>query len=110
MATGALPFRGDSSAMVTDAILHRQRAPPLRGNPYAPPKLEDIINRALEKDRTMRYQNAADMRSELRRLKRDTSSASMTGAQEAAAAPSATQISGAVQSASSVSITTSVSG
>ncbi len=74
MATGALPFRGDSSAMVTDAILHRQPAPVLRVNPDAPPKLEDIINRALEKDRTLRFQNAADMRSELRRLKRDTDS------------------------------------
>ena len=110
MATGTLPFRGDSSALVTDAILHRSPAPAMRLNPDIPTKLEDIINRALEKDRTMRYQNAADMRSELRRLKRDTSSASMTGAQEAAAAPSATQISGAVQSTSRVSITTSVSG
>ena len=74
MATGTLPFRGDSSAMVTDAILHRQPAPVLRVNPDAPPKLEDIINRALEKDRTLRFQNAADMRSELKRLKRDTDS------------------------------------
>jgi eukaryotic-like serine/threonine-protein kinase len=102
MATGTLPFRGDSSALVTDAILHRAPAPAMRLNPDIPTKLEDIINRALEKDRTMRYQNAADMRSELRRLKRDTSSASMTGAHEAAAAPSAAQISGAVPSASNV--------
>jgi eukaryotic-like serine/threonine-protein kinase len=74
MATGTLPFRGDSSAMVTDAILHRQPAPMLRLNPDVPAKLDDIINRALEKDRTLRFQNAADMRSELRRLKRDTDS------------------------------------
>jgi serine/threonine protein kinase len=113
MATGTLPFRGDSSALVTDAILHRDPAPAMRLNPDIPTKLEDIINRALEKDRTMRYQNAADMRSELRRLKRDTSSASMTGAHEAAAAPSGAQLSGAVpstSSASSVSITSSASG
>jgi eukaryotic-like serine/threonine-protein kinase len=109
MATGTLPFRGDSSALVTDAILHRAPAPAMRLNPDIPIKLEDIINRALEKDRTMRYQNAADMRSELRRLKRDTSSASMTGAQEAAAVPSATQISGAVPSTASASSVTSAS-
>ena len=108
MATGTLPFRGDSSALVTDAILHRAPAPAMRLNPDIPTKLEDIINRALEKDRTMRYQNAADMRSELRRLKRDTSSASMTGAQEAAAALSAPQLSGAVPSASSGSSVSNV--
>src|SRR5271156_6125780 len=110
MATGTLPFRGDSSALVTDAILHRAPAPAMRLNPDIPTKLEDIINRALEKDRSMRYQNAADMRSELRRLKRDTSSASMTGAHDAAAAPSAAQLSGAVPSASSVSNVPSASG
>jgi serine/threonine protein kinase len=103
MATGTLPFRGDSSALVTDAILHRAPAPAMRLNPDIPTRLEDIINRALEKDRTMRYQNAADMRSELRRLKRDTSSASMTGAQEAAATPIPAQQSGTVPSATSVS-------
>jgi len=110
MATGTLPFRGESSALVTDAILHRAPAPAMRLNPDIPTKLEDIINRALEKDRSMRYQNAADMRSELRRLKRDTSSASMTGAHDAAAAPSAAQLSGAVPSASSVSNVPSASG
>ncbi len=109
MATGTLPFRGDSSALVTDAILHRAPAPAMRLNPDIPTKLEDIINRALEKDRTMRYQNAADMRSELRRLKRDTSSASMTGAQEAATIPPAQQ-SGAVPSASSSASVSSSAG
>jgi TolB-like protein len=72
MATGALPFRGESSATIFEAILNRAPAPAIRLNPDLPPKLEDIINRALEKDRNLRYQHAADMRAELQRLKRDT--------------------------------------
>jgi serine/threonine protein kinase/predicted Zn-dependent protease len=74
MATGTLPFRGESSALITDAILNRAPVPPLRLNPDIPPKLEDVINRALEKDRSLRYQHASDMKSELQRLKRDTDS------------------------------------
>src|SRR5207249_5855292 len=70
-ATGALPFRGESSGVIFEAILNRTPLPPLRLNPDLPPKLEDIINRALEKDRELRYQHASDMRSELLRLKRD---------------------------------------
>ena len=72
MATGALPFRGDSTATIFEAILNRAPVTPVRLNPDLPPKLEDIINRALEKDRELRYQGAAEMRSELKRLKRDT--------------------------------------
>src|SRR5207302_8110581 len=72
MATGALPFRGDTSGVIFDGIMNRAPLPPLRLNPDLPPKLEDVINRALEKDRELRYQHASEMRSELLRLKRDT--------------------------------------
>src|ERR1700683_2340053 len=70
MATGTLPFRGDSTALITMAILSGTPVPVTKLNPKVPAKLEDIINRALEKDRTLRFQSAADMRSELSRLKR----------------------------------------
>src|SRR2546430_5682184 len=72
MATGTLPFRGESSGIIFDGIMNRTPLPPLRLNPDLPPKLEDVINRALEKDRELRYQHAADMKSELLGLKRDT--------------------------------------
>lgn len=74
MATGAVPFRGESTAVVFDAILNRAPAAPVRLNPELPPELERIINRALEKDRTLRYQHASEVRAELQRLKRDTDS------------------------------------
>jgi serine/threonine protein kinase/tetratricopeptide (TPR) repeat protein len=72
MATGQLPFRGESAALIFREILDHDPLPAVRLNPDLPPKLEDIINRALEKDRELRYQSAAEMRSELKRLKRDT--------------------------------------
>src|ERR1700736_2528735 len=72
MATGVLPFRGESSGVITEAILNRAPVAPVRLNPDLPPKLEEIISKALEKDRDLRYQHASELRSDLKRLKRDT--------------------------------------
>jgi eukaryotic-like serine/threonine-protein kinase len=84
MATGALPFRGESSAMVCEAIVNRVPAAPVRLNPDLPSELERIINRALEKNRELRYQSAKDMRAELQRLKRDTETGRVTVASSGA--------------------------
>jgi eukaryotic-like serine/threonine-protein kinase len=74
MATGALPFRGDTSGIIFESILNREPVAPVRLNPDLPPRLEEVINRALEKDRNLRYQHASDLNAELQRLKRDSSS------------------------------------
>jgi len=91
MATGALPFRGESTGVVFESILSRASVPPVRLNPDLPAELERIINRALEKDRNLRYQHASDMRAELQRLERDTESSRKVAAAAAADVATATQ-------------------
>jgi serine/threonine protein kinase/tetratricopeptide (TPR) repeat protein len=88
MATGMVPFRGDTSALIFQAILDRAPTSPIRLNPDLPPKVEDIVNKALEKDRNLRYQHAADIRADLQRLKRDTD----TGRAVAASSGSVTAV------------------
>ena len=118
MVTGALPFRGESSGVIFDGILNRVPVAPVRLNPDLPSDLERIINRALEKDRELRFQHAVDMRSELLRLKRDTEtgrvsvsgSGTVAAAQEivqpevAATAPPASGTAPAISAASSSAV------
>jgi dipeptidyl aminopeptidase/acylaminoacyl peptidase len=78
MATGALPFRGDTSGVIFESILNRAPVSPLRLNPDLPVKLEEIVSKALEKERGLRYQHASEMRTDLQRLKRDTESGKAT--------------------------------
>jgi eukaryotic-like serine/threonine-protein kinase len=95
MATGALPFRGESTGVIFKAILDAAPTPAVRLNPDVPPKLEDIINRALEKDRNLRYQHASEMRSELQRLKRDSESGHSSAASSSMAAVGEAPVRGA---------------
>jgi len=87
MATGRLPFRGESSGVVIEAILNRTVVAPVRLNPDVPAELERIIAKCLEKDRNLRYQHAADIRTDLQRLKRDTDSARTPAASRSEATP-----------------------
>ena len=77
MATGDVPFHGESSAVICEAIMNRAPVPAVRLNREVPPRQEDIINKALEKDRNLRYQHASEIRSDLQRLKRDTDTGRM---------------------------------
>ncbi|MGA9208596.1 MAG: protein kinase [Terriglobales bacterium] len=106
MATGVLPFRGDTSAVIFEAILNRAPVPPVRLNPEVPAKLEEIIQKALEKDRDLRYQNASDIRADLKRLKRDTDSGRSAAAVDVAAAPASGATAAAPSSGSTPAVRT----
>src|SRR5579862_8935072 len=96
MATGTVPFRGDTTAVIFEAILNRAPASAIRANPDCPVRLDEIINKALEKDRELRYQHASEMRSDLKRLQRDSGSGRNVAA---AASPSESQTTGVTSAA-----------
>ena len=105
MVAGVLPFRGDTSGLITEAILNRAPVAPVRLNPDTPPELERIINKSLEKDRDLRFQHASDMRTDLKRLRRDTDSGRILSSGSSAVQGLASETKGS--SASAVAIPSS---
>jgi serine/threonine protein kinase/Tol biopolymer transport system component len=99
IATGVLPFRGETSAVITEAILNRTPVPPTRINAELPPKLEEIISKAMEKDRELRCQTAGEMRADLKRLKRSLDSSRTSTVDETAAGSSGSAVSTVMQTA-----------
>jgi serine/threonine protein kinase/dipeptidyl aminopeptidase/acylaminoacyl peptidase len=103
IATGVLPFRGETSAVITEAILNRTPVPPTKINAEVPVKLEEIISKAMEKDRDMRCQTAAEMRADLKRLKRSLDSSRTSTVGETAAGSSGSAVSAVTQTAATKS-------
>jgi eukaryotic-like serine/threonine-protein kinase len=112
MVTGVQPFRGETTGVIAEAILNRRPVAPVRLNPDLPAKLEELINKALEKDRKLRYQHAADIRTDLQRLKRDSDSGRMAVAPAKAEVKPATEFTrwGAVTGAAVVVVALAVGG
>jgi serine/threonine protein kinase len=103
MATGKMPFEGASSGEICGAILHQSATPASQLNPQIPGKVEALIDKALEKDRSLRYQSAAEMRADLQRLKRDTDSGRVSAARKEVELRSTGQPGAAVPTAANVS-------